>query len=168
MEKAKQPTRPMAPKTAGPDDAAVHRLFLKTGAPPEMVYHAVQEVRELASRNIVVAINAHATETAAKLDAQTAATAAKFDAQTAVTAAKFDAQRAEIGTLRTMMIATMSLIGLLISLVGVLAGLGVYKQVFEPSLSTPIVAAPSAAVAGPEAATEATESVPPTPAVPPE
>ena len=171
--------------TASPEDRTVHRLFLKTGASPGLVYDAVQEVRQLASHNIVAALQAHSAEVGAKLDLYMAKVdyykaemAAKLAAQKAELTAGLAAQKAEIGatnkkldvavseigTLRTLMTVTISLVGVLITLVGVLAGLGFYNQIIAPAAPTAVVAAPSESRATPE---PATESAPVTPAAPP-
>ena len=174
--------------TAGPDDRTVHRLFLKIGASPEMVYDAMQEVRELASHNIVAALEAQSaavgskldlymakvdlykTETGAKLDAHKSELTAELNAQKAETAAanrELAVARSELGTLQKLMVATLSLVALLIALVGALAGLGLYNQFINPSATTAIVAAPSPVVAIPEAVAEETESTLPTREPPP-
>ena len=180
MKKAKAAMKVRPDRISGPDDRSVYRLFLKTGASPEMVYDAVTEVRELASHNIVVALQAHATEVGSKLDSHKAETDArlraidrKLDSHKAETDARFDAMnhklettRSEIGSLRTMMVATMSLVGLLVAFVGVLGSLGIYKLVFEAGASNAVASPPLPAVAISEPATEPQESVPATPATP--
>ena len=162
MKDEEQATATTPSVQAGPNDRTVCRLLLQTGEPPEIVYDAVREIRELAGNNIVAAIQAHAAEMGAKLDVQRAEMGAKFDAQKAETAAKFDAQKAEMGTMRTMIMLTISLVGLLISMVGALGALGVSKLVFDTGPAPASASAPSGAISPDEPTAEAEDSVPST------
>ena len=60
MRNDRDDTKAMPTGTEGPDGRTIFRLFLKTGQSPEMVYDAMQELRNLAGNNIVAALKAHA------------------------------------------------------------------------------------------------------------
>ena len=132
-----------------------------------MGYDAVQELRELASHNIVAALKAHTTEVGAKfetindkLELHKAETAAKFgvvnrklDLLKAETGAKLDAMAhkmdtwiSEIVSMRRTILVAGTLVGLLITLVGLLGGLGLFKLISETGAATAGGAAPAAAV----------------------
>ena len=116
-----------------------------------------------------------------KIDAQKAKTDARFDAQQAKMEAGFADVRAEIsannkkldtvlsemGTLRTMLMVTLSFLAVLTSLIGVLGGLGIYRQHPAPAASAPAAAASPAPVADREPGPEATAAVQPSPAAAP-
>ena len=74
------------------DDKILFDALRKAGAPEDMAYTAVQEVRNMAGQNVTAELGARIAELGTKTDAKFAGADAKF----AGTDAKIDSLRAEI------------------------------------------------------------------------
>lgn len=127
----------------------------------EAQFEALSNKMDAQNVEMTAKFDAHKVEMAAKLDAHKVEMAAKLDAQKAETTAKLDAMRETVSeqgklfaVIRWMIIALIAAVGLLISVLGALAGLGIYKQFFDTlTPAAPVVAAsPTIEVAEPAAA----------------
>ena len=80
------------------DDKILFDALRKAGAPEDMAYTAVQEVRNMAGQNVTAELGARIAELGTKTDAKFDGADAKIDAKFAELDTKTDSKFAELGT----------------------------------------------------------------------
>ncbi len=80
------------------DDKILFDALRKAGAPEDMAYTAVQEVRNMAGQNVTAELGARIAELGTKTDSKFAELGAKTDAKFAELGTNTDAKFAELGT----------------------------------------------------------------------
>ena len=78
------------------DDKILFDALRKAGAPEDMAYTAVQEVRNMAGQNVTAELGARIAELGTKTDSRFAELGTKTDSKFAGADAKIDSMRAEI------------------------------------------------------------------------
>ena len=130
-------------------EADASKLFaapVKSGVPPDEACTASQEVLELAGRNMVVVltaqISAFKTEVSAEISAFKTEVSAQINTLRMETSAKLDSHDKQLGMVRWMLVATLSLLA-------AATALGVYKTFFDAPPTVVVTAPPAVSASEP-------------------
>ena len=93
------------PTSSKPETGAIQRVLIDSGADPELIHPAIEEIRHLSGQNVITAVGAQITEL--RSDVQTQITELRSELQAQINDLRSEMQ-AQINDLRTEMQAQIS------------------------------------------------------------